>query len=97
MASEIYRHTASRVVSSFVPIDSIPIKDAVYDCVYNKSSDIVKACDIVKGDFIKPHEFVKASNFVKASDFAKHLVIQAVSYEVTQGVHAVVNKIASSL
>jgi hypothetical protein len=67
LAKDICNHTASRLVSSYVPF-SVPIKDAVYDCVYNKSGN-----------------------------FAKHFVVQFISYEVTEGVHAVVNKIASTL
>lgn len=68
MAKDICNHTTSRLISSFVPIDSIPMKDTVYECVYNKSGN-----------------------------FAKYFIVQFVSYEVTEGVHFVIHKIASTL
>jgi hypothetical protein len=71
---EVCRHTAGKLVVSFIPIcgpiEDI-VKDTVYECVENRTILV---------------EFI-----------AKHLLMQLISHELSDGVHEVVKKIKEAV
>jgi hypothetical protein len=76
--NQLYTHTTSKVMSSFVPHDTAALsvlQETVYEFIENKTLSID----------LDPKE---ATTFL-----VRHFVIQAITYEVNEVVHDVVKKI----
>ncbi len=76
--NQLYTHTTSKVMSSFVPHDSAALsvlQETVYEFIENKTLSVD----------LDPKE---ATTFL-----VRHFVIQAITYEVNEVVHDVVKKI----